>query len=105
MTAEPPAEVVRPYVERRPGVRGGRPVIQGNRLRVSSIVQDHRRDLSVDEIVDIFPWLRPEEVYDTLSSYDDHRAQIDREFTELTDVEAAIRKHPSTLLPPGHDGD
>ena len=99
MTAEPAADVVHPYVERRPGVQGGRPVIKGSRFPVSSIVQNHRRGLSVDEIIDILPWLRPEEVYDALSYYYDHRAQVDQEIVELTDVEAAMRKHPATLRP------
>ena len=105
MTAESATDVVHPYVERRPGVQGGRPVIKGRRFPVSSIVQNHRRGLSVDEIIDIFPWLRPEEIYDALSYYYDHRAQVDRDIVELTDVEAAMRKHPPTLLPTRDGGD
>jgi uncharacterized protein (DUF433 family) len=105
MSTEPVADVVHPYVERRPGVQGGRPVIKGSRFPISSVVQNHRRGLSVDEIIDIFPWLRPEELYDALSYYYDHRAQIEQEIAELTDVEAAMRKHPPTFLPPHDDGD
>jgi uncharacterized protein (DUF433 family) len=103
MADEPVANIVHPYVERRPGVQGGRPVIRGSRFPVSSIVQNHRRGLSPDEIIDTFPWLRPEEVYDALSYYYDHRAEIDEEIAQLTDVEAAMRKHPPTLRPPRHD--
>ena len=99
MTAEPAADVVHPYVERRPGAQGGRPVIRGSRFPVSSIVQDNRQGPSVDEIIDQFPWLRPVEVYDALSYYYDHRAQIEQEIAEPTDVEAAMRKYPPTLLP------
>jgi uncharacterized protein (DUF433 family) len=104
MAAEPAATVDHPYVERRPGVQGGRPVIKDSRFPVSSIVQSHRRGLSPDEIIDTFPWLRPEEVYDALSYYYDHRAEADAEIAELTDVEAAMRKHPPTLSPPRRDG-
>ena len=104
MSSESSAEVVHPYVERRPGVQGGRPVIKGSRFPVSSIVQNHRRGLSVDEIIDVFPSLRPAEVYDALSYYYDHRVQIDKEIAELTDVEAAMRRHPPTLLPTCNDG-
>jgi uncharacterized protein (DUF433 family) len=99
MTAEPAADVVHPYVERRPGVQGSRPVIRGSRFPVSSIVQNHRRGLSVDEIIDEFPWLCSVEVYDALSYYYDYRAQIDQEIAELTDVEAAMRKHRPALRP------
>ena len=66
MTAEPTADVVHPYVECRPGVQGGRPVIKGSRFLVSSIVQNLWRGLSVDDILREFLWLRPEEVYDAL---------------------------------------
>jgi uncharacterized protein (DUF433 family) len=103
MTPDSRAEVIHPYVERQSCVQGGRPVIRGSRFVVSSVVQNHRRGLSPDEIIDIFPWLRPEEVYDALSYYYDHRADIDAEIAELTDVEAAMRKHPPTLSPPHHD--
>jgi uncharacterized protein (DUF433 family) len=105
VAAEPMTDVIHPYVERRPGVQGGRPVIKGSRFPISSIVQNHRRGLSADEIIDIFPWLRPEEVYDALSYYYDHRTQTDEEIAALTDVEAAMRRHPPTFLPPRHDGD
>jgi len=73
-----------PYVEGRLGVHGGRPVIKGSRFPVSSIVQNHRRGLSVDEILGEFTHLSPAEVYDALSYYYDHRAEIDEEIDELT---------------------
>ncbi len=98
MTAEPAADVVHPYVERRPGVQGGRLVIKGSRFPVSSIVQNHRRGQTADEIIDEFPWLQPAEVYDALSYYYDHRGQIDEEIAGLTDL-AAMLRHPPTLVP------
>lgn len=104
MSTQPaPSEVVHPYVERRLGVQGGRPVIKGSRFPVSSIVQDYRRGLSVEEILRDFPSLRPAEVYDALSYYDDHRTEIDQEIVELTDLDAVMRKYPPTLLPPHDD--
>jgi uncharacterized protein (DUF433 family) len=72
-----------PYVEQRPDVQGGRPVIRGSRFPVSSIVQNHRRGLSVDEILQEFPHLQPAEVYDALSFYYDHQTDIDQELDEL----------------------
>jgi uncharacterized protein (DUF433 family) len=97
MSAErAPSDVAHPYVELRPGVQGGRPVIKGSRFPVSSIVQNYRRGLSVDEILDQFPSLSPAEVYDALSYYHDHQAQIDVEITELNDVEGATRLYPPT---------
>lgn len=87
-----------PYVEQRPDVQGGRPVIKGGRFPVSSIVQDYRRGWSVEEILREFPQLRPSEVHDALSYYYDHQAEIDREIAELMDLDAAIQKYPPTLL-------
>jgi uncharacterized protein (DUF433 family) len=91
--------VVHPHVERRPDVQGGRPVIKGTRFLISSIVQNHCRGLSVDEILHEFPDLRPAEVYDALSFYYDHQAQIDREIAELRDLAGAMRAHPPTVRP------
>jgi uncharacterized protein (DUF433 family) len=105
MSAQPgtgeSAEVVHPYVERRAGVQGGRPVIKGSRFPVSSIVQNHRRGLSVDEILCDFPHLAPAEVYDALSYYYDHRAEIDAEIVALNDLTAVMQDHPPTRQPSG----
>lgn len=92
-------EVVHPYVERRAEIQGGRAVIKGSRFPVSSIVQNHRRGLSADEILREFPELTPAEVYDSLSYYYDHQAEIDAEIAALTDVTAAMREHPPTVRP------
>ena len=92
-------EVLHPYVERQSGVQGGRPVIKGTRFPVISIVQNHRRGLSVDDILREFPHLTPAQVYDALSYYYDHREQVDREIEGLTDLERTSRRYPPTLKP------
>jgi uncharacterized protein (DUF433 family) len=94
-------EVLHPYVERRPGVQGGRAVIKGSRFPVSSIVLNHRRGLSVDEILREFPDLKPAEVYDVLSYYYDHQAEIEADIAALNDLPAAERDYPPTLQPSG----
>jgi uncharacterized protein (DUF433 family) len=96
--------VVHPYVERRPGVHGGRSVIKGTRFPVSSIVLNHRRGLTVEEILREFPQLTPAEVYDALSYYYDHRGQVDEEIAELTDLDRAMREYPPTLQPSNGHG-
>ena len=99
------SEVLHPYVERRPQVQGGRPVIKGSRFPVSSIVQSYRRGLSVEEILREFSQLHPAEVHDALSYYHDHRVEIDQEIAELTDLQQARQHYPTTLLPPNNDRD
>ncbi|MGD0948548.1 MAG: DUF433 domain-containing protein [Candidatus Binatia bacterium] len=95
--------VAHPYVESRPGVQGGRPVIKGSRFPISSIVQNHHRGLSVEDILREFPHLTPAQVYDALSYYYDHRAEIDAEIAEFTDLDGAMRDCPPTVRPPGTD--
>ncbi len=96
-----PLAVEHPHVERRPDVQGGRPVIKGSRFPVSSIVQDYRRGLSVEEILREFPQLHPAEVHDALSYYYDHRVEIDQEIAELTDLDMVMQQYPPTVHPPG----
>jgi uncharacterized protein (DUF433 family) len=85
-TSSEPVETVHPHVERRDGVQGGRPVIKGTRFPVSSIVQNYRRGLSVDDILREFPHLTPAQVHDALSYYYDNQAQVDQEIKALDNV-------------------
>jgi uncharacterized protein (DUF433 family) len=93
-----------PYVERRPGVQGGRPVIRGSRFPVRSIVQAYRGGLSVEEILRQFPQLTPAEVHDALSYAHDHQAEIDEEIRLMEDMEGTMREFPPTVLPRGDGG-
>ena len=88
-----------PHIERRAGVQGGRPVIKGSRFPVSSVVVNHRRGLSAEEILREFPQLSAAEVYDALSYYYDHQPEVDAEISTLTDLTAAMRDYPPTLRP------
>jgi uncharacterized protein (DUF433 family) len=96
--------VAHPHVECRPGVQGGLPVIKGSRFPISSIIQNHRRGLSVEDILHEFPHLTPAQVYDALSYYYDHRTEIDAEIAELTDADSATRDCPPTVRPPADNG-
>ncbi len=98
-TPSQPVEIVHPYIECVVGVQGGRPVIKGTRFPVNSIVQNHRRGLSVDEMLREFPHLTPAQIHDALSYYYDHRQQIDAEIQELADVKKSIDNFPPTLNP------
>lgn len=97
------AEIIHPYVERRPGVMGGRAIIRGTRLSVSEIVQDYHYGLSVEEILSEFPQLTPAQVYDALSFYHDHREEMDSEITAMSDISSVMQTYPPTLTPPTDD--
>jgi uncharacterized protein (DUF433 family) len=85
-----------PHVTREAGVQGGRAVIQGTRFPISSIIQNHRRGLAVEEMLREFPHLSPAQVYDALSYYyDGHQEEIDRQ----RDIVTAQKLYPPTLQP------
>ena len=78
-----------PYVERRPGVCGGEPVISGTRFPVRSVVTNiYRLGMTPEEMVEAWPYLTLAHVHDALSFYHDHRALID----------GAIRKNRETAV-------
>jgi uncharacterized protein (DUF433 family) len=97
------SEAIHPYIERRPDVQGGRPVIKGSRFPVSSIVQSYRRGLSVEDILREFSHLHPAEVHDALSYYHDHRPAMDQELVALADLQHVMQQYPPTLSPATHD--
>ena len=78
-----------PYVERRPGVCGGEPVIVGTRFPVRSVVTSiYRLGMTPEEMVEAWSYLTLAHVHDALSFYHDHRSTIDR----------AIRKNREAVV-------
>jgi uncharacterized protein (DUF433 family) len=81
-----------PYVERRPGVCGGEPVIAGTRFPVRSVVTSiYRLGMTPEEMVEGWPYLTLAHVHDALSYYHDHRVTID----------GAIRQNRETAVRSG----
>ncbi len=70
------------YVTQSPGICGGRPIIRGTRIPVKAIVGYHKLGMSADEILTDLPHLTPAQVYEALSYYYDHAAEIEREIQE-----------------------
>ena len=85
-----------PYVERRPGVCGGEPVVVGTRFPVRSVVTSvYRLGLTPEEIVEAWPYLTLAHVHDALSFYHDHRRTIDRAIRENS--ETAVKRRVGEL--------
>jgi uncharacterized protein (DUF433 family) len=72
-----PLPTTYPYVEHKPGVRAGQPVIVGTRIPVATIVRSHQLGMDIDEILVEYPSLEPQHVHAALLYYLDHRAEID----------------------------
>ena len=77
------------YITRTPDISAGRPIIRGTRILVQTIVGYYKLGLTVDEILDGLPHLTAAQVFDALSYYHDHQAEIE------ADIAAS---EPETLL-------
>jgi uncharacterized protein (DUF433 family) len=75
-------QTIHPYVTQVDGVAGGKPVITGTRTPVRSIVAYHRMGNTPEEIQLKLPHLSLAQIYDALSFYYDHQAELD------SDIEA-----------------
>src|SRR5438093_2983680 len=94
--AAKPTGHVHPYVERRPGVCGGEPVIVGTRFPIRSVVTNiYRLGMTPEEMVEAWPYLTLAHVHDALSFYHDHRSAIDRAIRE--NREATVRRRAPDL--------
>ena len=80
------------YITRVAGVCGGQPIVKGTRTPVKAIVGYHKLGLSVEEILEGLPHLTPAQVYEALSYYYDHQAEVEHDIEE-TRVERLIERY------------
>ncbi len=79
----PAHQVDHPYVTRHPDVASGSPVVAGTRFPVRSVVQYVlKQGMAPGELVREFPQLSLPAVYDALSYYYDHQAELEREMED-----------------------
>jgi uncharacterized protein (DUF433 family) len=88
------------YVTRVPGICGGRPIIKGTRIPVKAIISYHKMGLSVEEILEGLPQLTPSQVYEALSYYHDHLAEIENDVEE-SGVERLIERYGLKVISDG----
>jgi uncharacterized protein (DUF433 family) len=86
-------------VEKVPGVCGGRAVVAGTRIRVSLILTLYRHGMTVEEIVDQYPHLRPADIHDALAYAYDHPEEIEADIA-ADDETAAQRLWPGGRVGP-----
>lgn len=86
-------EVQHPYVTRKPGVCGGKPIIAGTRIKVSFIAREHvEMGMSPPEILEAHPHLTLAQIHDALSYYYDHEAEIQAELREADEFVEKMRE-------------
>jgi uncharacterized protein (DUF433 family) len=75
-------------IEIVPGRCGGQPVIAGTRIRVATILVWYRQGLSVEEIVQTYPHIRPSDVHDALAYAYEHPGEIEADIVADEEIEA-----------------
>jgi uncharacterized protein (DUF433 family) len=80
------------YITRVPEICGGRPIIKGTRTPIKAIIGYYKMGLSVEEILEGLPQLTPSQVYEALSYYHDHLAEIEQDIEESR-VEHLIERY------------
>lgn len=76
---------------------GGQPVVVNTRIRVATILASYRQGMSVEEIVQQYPSLKPADVHDALAYAYDHADEIEGDLAaddEVTVKQRLLRHGP-----------
>ncbi len=66
------------YIVRVPGVRGGKPLVEGTRIGVHDVIGLLQNGETIDSLKsNCFPQLSRSQIYECLAYYEDHRGEID----------------------------
>lgn len=82
-----------PYVEQRPGIANGKPIIAGTRIKVTQIaLETERLGWTPDQIVDAHPHLSLAQVHGALSYYYAHQPELDAQIIAEEQETASLRQ-------------
>jgi len=100
-TVRAPQDKIRhPYITRKQGVCGGKPIIAGTRIKVAQIAIEYdRMGWSADEIVQVHPHLTLAQIHDALSYYYDHVEEINADIRADEHFVAELRQQMSRSAP------
>lgn len=93
-----------PYIVKREGFRGGRPILRGSSIPVWLIAAMWKGGDSPEEISLAYPHLEPAAIYDAISYYLDHQVAIEEEIAEnrlervLNDLQATINDNGEIIF-------
>jgi uncharacterized protein (DUF433 family) len=76
-------------IERDAARCGGQPVVGGTRVRVAIVLACYRQGMSVEEIVQQYPSLRPADIHDALAYAYDHLDEIESDL--VADDEISVK--------------
>jgi len=88
-----------PYIEKRPGLRRGAPVIAGTGIKVLDVaVRYEIMGMTPEEIMVALPHLDLPQIHAALAYYYAHKSVIDKEWkTSLKKISRLRARHPSIL--------
>jgi uncharacterized protein (DUF433 family) len=78
-------------IEKVPGICGGQAVIAGTRIRVCIILGCTRMGMTIEEILQSYPHLRPSDVHDALAYAYEHPEEIEADIAFDNEAEAQLR--------------
>ncbi|NUO09131.1 MAG: DUF433 domain-containing protein [Candidatus Brocadia sp.] len=87
-------QIKHPYVIKKKGVQGGRAVITGTRIPVSTIILWYKTGKEIYEILDMYPQLTPSQIHDALSYFYDHKKEIEDEMALIRDESTWQKRYP-----------
>jgi uncharacterized protein (DUF433 family) len=87
---------IHPYVERRVGVLGGKPVVKGTRLPVWQLAERLQLGDSPEDLLDAYQHISAAALYDAISYYYDHRLEIQQQI-EQNRLEIVLEAYNATL--------
>ena len=70
------------YIVRDDTILGGEPIVAGTRVPVRAVVELWRLGVAPEEVPTHLPHLTPAQVFDALSYFMDHQAEIQRYMTQ-----------------------
>jgi uncharacterized protein (DUF433 family) len=76
-------------IEKDPARCGGQAVVTGTRVRVAIILTCYRQGMSVEEIVQQYPHIKPADVHDAIAYAYDHLEEIEADLA--ADDEAVVK--------------
>lgn len=97
-------KVKHPYITRRKGVCGGKPIIKGTRIKVSQIaIYYEKMNYSPDDIIEAHPHLTLPQIHDALSYYYENREEIDRQIADERKLVDEMKKNFVSILESKHN--
>jgi len=83
-----------PYIVKEAKVCGGRAVIVGTRISVSSLIEYYQRGMSVEELLDEFEHVPSSYIHAAFLYYYEHRGEIEKEIEQGQNEELWQERYP-----------